>query len=361
MRAAGTKRGVGRLSRRCGRPGRDPRPSRTRSVSPSRFFSAPASAPRTVRLPAGHRDDLGDGRTLGAAEHADEQRLLGALAGLARPGRRGAHGALGGGRGPWSAGGATPASTAATAALPALMPRTSRPAAVSAAGRRARRRHCARDGSAPGRLRRRSPVRSSASPRTSSAATALVAAPPRNAPGIGSRLPSARCAAVVSRIDCVGNQHVHLPQLRNDFLGLVLPVRHSWHPPKAESLLQGGPLFRGQTCSGRAVRGVQHAIGDGVPTASISPARTRSHQKSSGAAEISSWFRPAGPLGSVVDFPQFTMTDTETAGRILARVRARGPFWLGAHAALYPGTRLSTSSSTRWGCPGSGCWAAPRR
>ena len=29
------------------------------------------------------------------------------------------------------------------------------------------------------------------------------------------------------------------------------------------------------------------------------------------------------------------MTDTETAGRILARVRARGPFWLGAHAALY--------------------------
>ena len=29
------------------------------------------------------------------------------------------------------------------------------------------------------------------------------------------------------------------------------------------------------------------------------------------------------------------MTNTETAGRILARVRARGPFWLGAHAALY--------------------------
>jgi transposase len=27
----------------------------------------------------------------------------------------------------------------------------------------------------------------------------------------------------------------------------VLPLRHSWHPPKAESLLQGGPLFRGQT------------------------------------------------------------------------------------------------------------------
>ena len=29
------------------------------------------------------------------------------------------------------------------------------------------------------------------------------------------------------------------------------------------------------------------------------------------------------------------MTDSGTAGRIVARVRARGPLWLGAHAALY--------------------------
>jgi hypothetical protein len=29
------------------------------------------------------------------------------------------------------------------------------------------------------------------------------------------------------------------------------------------------------------------------------------------------------------------MTDSGTAGRLIARVRARGPLWLGAHAALY--------------------------
>ena len=37
-----------------------------------------------------------------------------------------------------------------------------------------------------------------------------------------------------------------LSQLRDDLFRLVLSLRHSWHPPKAESLLEGGPLFRGR-------------------------------------------------------------------------------------------------------------------
>ncbi|MCV0387955.1 MAG: hypothetical protein K5821_16470, partial [Nitrobacter sp.] len=42
-------------------------------------------------------------------------------------------------------------------------------------------------------------------------------------------------------------QHIHLAQLRNDLFGFVLLLGHSNVLLWLKNLLQGGPLFRGQT------------------------------------------------------------------------------------------------------------------
>ncbi|MCV0388077.1 MAG: hypothetical protein K5821_17170, partial [Nitrobacter sp.] len=55
-------------------------------------------------------------------------------------------------------------------------------------------------------------------------------------------------------------QHIHLAQLRNDLFGFVLLLGHSNVLLWLKNLLQGGPLFRGQTTS-LSSRSAKHSSG----------------------------------------------------------------------------------------------------
>jgi hypothetical protein len=50
------------------------------------------------------------------------------------------------------------------------------------------------------------------------------------------------------------DQHVNLPQLRDNLLGLALPLRHPSSAIRSKAIPQGGPLLRGQT----SVLGARH-------------------------------------------------------------------------------------------------------
>ena len=146
---------------------------------------------------------------LGAAEQADEHGLLGALAALARSGRGG---------GLWGAAGEVLHSAAVVGFL-APSARHEAAVGLDAEGVESGPRDPHRMTRPSSRLRRSllsagsavavlSTICSSARPRASSPATTLVTAPPRSEPGSGSRLPSARCAAAVSRIAGVAEKRI---------------------------------------------------------------------------------------------------------------------------------------------------------
>jgi transposase len=168
-------------------------------------ISALANAPRTV---CGCQPVASTIRSIVAASARSSIAISCACLVLARvlPGRAvgAARGALSAAVPPLAGPALLPASVAATPAVSGPIPIASRPAGVM----------CTKTPRPSSRLRQRvlsagsagrasSITISSAKPRESSAPMSLLAAPPRSEPGSGSRLPLARCAAVVRIIACV--------------------------------------------------------------------------------------------------------------------------------------------------------------
>ena len=67
-------------------------------------------------------------------------------------------------------------------------------------------------------------------------------------------------------------QHVNLPKLGDDLLGLVLLLRHSWHPPSAQKPTSGKTTFQG----GQTTRELGFEIGQSRELLALCGAADRS-------------------------------------------------------------------------------------